>query len=135
MKRIILSLALIGCMAACNDDKVDPITPLTTVQKIQNKWNFISSNDNYVSATGTIDSTDFYLGEAGDYMDFRSDNTLIFYDKGDYDTVMYKIIGDTKLTLDSDTFTINTLTEKDFIFTYSDRSSTPFYDNVVTLKR
>jgi hypothetical protein len=135
MKKIILGLALLGCMTACNDDKEDPIAPLTTAQKIQNKWNFISSNDNYISSTGTIDSTDYFLGEGGDYIEFGTNNTYVFNVGGDNDTMPYKILGDTKIILASDTFTINTLTEKDFIFTYSDRTSTPFYDNVVTLKR
>jgi hypothetical protein len=135
MKNIIIGLALIGCLSACSDDKEDPVVTLTSSQKIQNKWNFISSNDNYISPTGTIDSTDYFLGEGGDYIEFRTNNTYVFKAGGDKDTMPYKILGGTKIILASDTFTINTLTEKDFILTYSDRTSTPFYDNVVTLKR
>ncbi len=75
------------------------------------------------------------MGEGGDYIEFGTNNTYVFNVGGDNDTMPYQILGDTKIILASDTFTINALTEKDFIITYSDRSSTPYYDNVVTLKR
>jgi hypothetical protein len=51
------------------------------------------------------------------------------------DTVNYQIIGDTKIVVDADTFTINTLNLNDFVMTYSNRVDTTHYDNIITLKR
>lgn len=138
MKKII-TLSLIGMVAftACNKKKTTDITPLTTAQKVQNKWNLVMVTDNvYTGTTTTLDYIDtLALGVAGDYIEFKSDNKAYTSFTGGKDTLPYTILSDNQMTLDGDTFAISTLTTSQFVLTFRDRSTNPWYDNVISLKR
>ncbi|MCF8255161.1 MAG: hypothetical protein K9H61_13290 [Bacteroidia bacterium] len=142
MKKALLILTLgFGLLASCK--KEDSTTTsnnsstLTTAQKIQNKWNFVSVIDyNYVGASTTLDYIDtLALGSAGDYLDFKTNNKVHISIDGEQDSLDYSIVGDTKLIFDGDTYDITKITANEFVFTYSERIDPPYYDNVIVLKR
>jgi len=56
---------------------------------------------------------------------------------GGNDTLLYSVLNDTKLIMDSDTFTINNLTASALKLTYYGRETSPVnnWDNVITLSR
>jgi hypothetical protein len=142
MKKTLLILTLgFGLLASCKKEdsttNSSTTTPLTTAQKIQNKWNFVSVMDyNYVGASTTLDYIDtLAIGTAGDYLDFRTNNKVYISVSGQMDTLDYSIVGDTKLIFDGDTYDITKLSTSDFVFTFSERTDPPYYDNVIVLKR
>ncbi|MEN9339811.1 MAG: hypothetical protein RIQ62_1123 [Bacteroidota bacterium] len=137
MKKITLTaLSLFALLSACKKDDTTTNTSLTTQQKIQTKWNFVANYDiNYLGQTTNVDFIDTINGAAGDYVDFKSNNKAYISVGGIYDTIDYAILSDTKLLFDYDTFTINTLTLTNFQFTYADRISADYYDNVIKLSR
>lgn len=134
-KLLILSLSIIGLFASCGKDKTTTTTPTeTTAQKIQHKWNFISGNDYFNHGTGTVDSTHYWIGAPGDYVEFKN-NGFAYRKDGVYlDTITYSILSDTKMTFDYDTFTITTLNANNLVFTYYETVTPPFFvqENVFT---
>lgn len=138
-KRIIqiicLALLVTSCKKESNDK--DNTQALTTMEKIQQKWNLVSNLDrNYKGKTTNLDYIDTLdLGRPGDYLDFRSDMKAYYNAKSGLDTFTYKVLGDTELTLGSDAFSIQELTLSNFQFIYRVRNTDPYYDNMITLSR
>jgi hypothetical protein len=141
MKKALLILTLgFGLLASCKKEDTtssNNTSTLTTAQKIQNKWNFVSVMDyNYVGASTTLDYIDtLAIGTAGDYLDFRTNNKVYISVSGEMDTLDYSIVGDTKLIFDGEVYDITKLSTSDFVFTFSERTDPPYYDNVIVLKR
>ncbi len=138
-KSILISLVALTMVYACNDDN-DPDTvdntTLTTTEKIQNKWILESIWDNvYVGSSNTYDYTDTIDMLPGDYMDFRSDDKLYMKIEGDFDTTDYLVIDDQTMSVGTELFEISYLSSSEFVLTFYERTDTPFYDNVVSLRR
>jgi hypothetical protein len=138
MKQITIILGISLLLFSCGKKTTTPpVTTETTTQKIQKKWNITNIKDiMYVGQqTTTIDTTINNYGVSGDYVEFQTNGKAVMHFFGGTDTVNYSIISDTKLTFDGDEFTINTLNQTDFVFTYYNRTDPDYYDNVVILKR
>jgi hypothetical protein len=135
-KVILLSLVTIGIFASCGKDKTTTTATTTTTEKIQKKWRLVNSQDiEYVGTTNVVDTIINYPYGTTDSIEFKTNNTAVASYFGMLDTVSYQILSDTKIILDADTFTINTLTANDFVMAYYNRVDTPHYDIIVTLKR
>ena len=132
-KVILLSLVAIAIFASCRKETT---SSMSTTEMVQKKWGLISTQDvEYVGTTNVVDTIITYTYGTTDSIEFKSDNTAVANFMGMTDTISYQILSDTKMILDADTFTINTLTLNDFVMTYSNRVDTPNYDNIITLKR
>jgi hypothetical protein len=139
MKKIIPFLfAFIVLLASCKDEDTTPdgTTELTTAEKVQHTWNLTSIMDfNYVGASTTIDNIDTFDVGTSSTVDFRADNKAYITLDGDFDTTDYNIVDAQTITFDGDNFTIDVLTATEFKLTFSERTDTPYYDNVVLLNR
>jgi len=132
-KVILLSLVAIGIFASCRKETASSVS---TADLIQKKWGLISTqNVEYVGTTNVVDTIINYPYGTTDSIEFKTNNTAVASYFGMLDTVSYQILSDTKMILDADTFTINTLTANDFVMAYYNRVDTPHYDIIVTLKR
>jgi len=132
-KVILLSLVAIGIFASCRKETTSSVS---TADLIQKKWRLISTQDvQYVGTTNVVDTIITYPYATTDSIEFKTNNTAVASFFGMIDTVSYQILSDTKIAIDADTFTINTLTVSDFVMTYNNRVDTPHYDNIITLKR
>ena len=133
-KVILLSLVAIAIFASCRKETT---SSMSTTEMVQKKWGIISTQDvEYVGTTNVVDTIITNTFGTTDSIEFKSDNTAVENIMGMTDTISYQILSDTKMILDADTFTINTLTLNDFVMTYSNRVDTPnYYDNIITLKR
>lgn len=138
MKKLIpIALLAVLVVTSCKDEEPIPDpTPLTTAEKLQNKWNITSVIDyNYKGASTTLVDTDTLDIQVGAYFDFRADNKLYENWDGDLDTSDYQIINDNSISISGDAFKINTLTSTTLKLTYEERTDTPYFDNVVLLSR
>jgi hypothetical protein len=132
-KVILLSLVAIGIFASCRKETT---SSMSTTDMVQKKWRLVSTQDvQYVGTTNVVDTIITTPAAITDSIEFKTNNTAVFTFMGFADTVNYQIIGDTKIVVDADTFTINTLNLNDFVMTYSNRVDTTHYDNIITLKR
>jgi len=132
-KVILLSLVAIAIFASCRKETT---SSMSTTEMVQKKWGLISTQDvEYVGTTNVVDTIITNTFGTTDSIEFKSDNTAVANFMGMTDTISYQILSDTKMILDADTFTINTLTLNDFVMTYSNRVDIPNYDNIITLKR
>ena len=132
-KVILLSLVAIAIFASCRKETT---SSMSTTEMVQKKWGLISTqNVEYVGTTNVVDTIITNTFGTTDSIEFKSDNTAVANFMGMTDTISYQILSDTKMILDADTFTINTLTLNDFVMTYSNRVDTPNYDNIITFKR
>jgi len=132
-KVLLLSLVAIGIFASCRKETT---SSMSTTDLVQKKWRLVSTQDvEYVGTTNVVDTIITTPAAITDSIEFKTNNTAIYTFMGIADTVNYQIIGDTKIAIDVDTFTINTLTVNDFVMTYNYRVDSPYYDNIITLKR
>jgi hypothetical protein len=141
MKKTLLILALgSGLFVSCKKEEPKPsdnTTPMTTTQKIQQKWNLSSVIDiEYIGSSTTIDNIDtLVLGAPGDYADFRADNKVYISVTGEFDTLPYSILSDSKIVFDDQLFDISKLTTSQFEMKFSERIDTPYYDEIINFKR
>ena len=93
---------------------------------ILGKWHFekmtcdVTSDDLWFLeyANETYDSNEYLEGST---FEFKSDNTLIYYNpkEGDTESLPYSIEGD-QLVFDGTTYTIKSLTKRELVFEWSD---------------
>jgi hypothetical protein len=132
-KVILLSLVAIAIFASCRKETT---SSMSTTDLVQKKWRLVSTQDvEYVGTTNVVDTIITTPGATTDSIEFKSNNTAVYDFMGITDTISYQILSDTKMILDVDTFTINTLNLNDFVMTYYNRVDTPNYDAIITLKR
>lgn len=139
-KSISILTAFIALFVSCKKEESKSSsteTPLTTAQLVQNKWSLVNVLDiNYVGATTTIDYIDtLVVGGPDDYIDFRTNNLAYLLAEGEYDTIPYSIVSDSKINLDGELLDIAKLTKNEFVISFSERTEVPYYDNVINLKR
>lgn len=139
-KSILIVTAFIALFVSCKKEESKSSTtetPLTTAQLVQNKWSLVNVLDiNYVGATTTIDYIDtLVVGGPNDYIDFKPNNLAYLLAQGEYDTLTYSIVSDSKIILDDELLDIAKLTKNEFVISFSERTKAPYYDNVINLKR
>ena len=136
---LVITLTALSILSCKKDDKTttSPTPSQTTTQKVQYKWTFVSAIDfNYVGTTTTLDYIDtIAVGDPGDYVEFRTDNKAYLYTLTTYDTLEYSVINDNLMVFNSDTFNITVLTANDFTLTYSERTVSPYFDNVIKMRK
>ena len=130
MKKIILStFVIILFFGAC---KPDPeIAPPSLVGKL-NVVNYQTKE----WINGTVVSDDNYIGKPADYFDFKSDNTLSFNIDGFGLTVSYQLQTDSKVVINGDTYTIQTLTANNAtLYLKYNHTSTNYDEEIINLRR
>lgn len=82
----LFSLALFSC----KEEK-------TVKDMLQGRWNFDRQIVNVI--IGGTNTTDTTYADPGDFVDFRSDNTVVSYLYGAYDSTVYEVLGKDKLVI------------------------------------
>ena len=127
MKTLLLLLAFAFSISSITFSCKKKDAEKTTAQKLQNKWTFIDiiDNDHYAGADHVIT----LKANAGDYLDFRTNNKVYSRFQSQPDTSDYKLLGDTKVVFDNyDTLTIQTLTDNTLKMYAKDVTSTTIYE-------
>jgi len=132
MKKIILaSVFATLLLTAC--DKNNPEQP--PAPSIIGKWGVVSVHEKEIY-NGAVVYDDNYTGQAADYMEFKSDNTLSFYLDGFGFILNYKLLPGNKLEISGDTLTIQSLTANNAtIYEKYDNGPNSFDETTYTLKR
>src|SRR5688572_13746046 len=90
------ALSAVVLFTACKKD--DPVTPeLTTLQKLQAKWNYERMTDHIF--IGGMSLRDTVVADPGDYADFRTDGKVYSRMDNMFDTIPYSLLGTNKLIL------------------------------------
>lgn len=110
MKKITKAFALFAllaiCITACKKDEK------TTAEKIQGVWKAHSTITHYfIQNVHMYDTT---LAPVGTTFEFTKDGKVISTQDNETDTVNYSLVGDTKITIDDETFDIKTLNSSTF---------------------
>ena len=132
MKKIILS-AVFGTLflTACDKDK--PVQP--PAPSLIGKWGVVSVHEKEIY-NGAVIYDDNYTGQASDYMEFKSDNTVSFFIDGFGLILNYKLLPGNKLEISGDTLTIQSLTANSAtIYEKYDNGPNSFDETTYTLKR
>ncbi len=133
MKNILLgSIVFMFILNACTKPQQ---VPPPVLNLLQHKWNWITGHDYFNNGTATVDSIHYFNLAAGDYIEFAPNNVAYIKVLGVLDTTTYNLLSDTKLQFDGDEFTINILNNNSLTFTYYERTTSPFYDQVNVLTR
>jgi hypothetical protein len=69
----------------------------STAATIMGKWNLIS--DSGYTGVGTGNHLVGYIGQPGDYFDFRTDQNVYIKEGSSYDTIGYKIVTDSTIII------------------------------------
>lgn len=130
MKKIILStFVIILFFGACKPD------PEIAPPSLVGKWNVV----NYQTKewiNGTVVSDDNYIGKPADYFDFKSDNTLSFNIDGFGLNVNYQLQTDSKVVINGDTYTIQTLTANNAtLYLKYNYTSTNYDEEIINLRK
>ena len=126
---VILMLMIAGC-------KKSDVTQATTQSRIQAKWTHASSQAIYYynGASNTFN----FMGQPGEYIDFRGDGKVYFYMGGSYDTTAYGMISDSKIWMDTnaDIYDIRVLTGTDLQLYHKEVVSPIEYnETIINLKK
>jgi hypothetical protein len=137
MKKLITSITIVILftifLSACKKPN-DPPATLTTLQKIQAKWQIetYAENDYYSGADHIQNKT----GSTSDYLDFRADGKVYVSLFGTKDTSTYTLSGETKIIIDgASTYDIKTLTSNSFTIYQKDISGSDFFEQTFTMKK
>jgi hypothetical protein len=123
MNRPYLPLLFFAVMLAssCQKQNVQPITAIqSSPLSIVAKWDLVK--DSTSSQLFGPPVTHVYVGTPDDYYDFRSDGECYIRENGAYDTLTYKIVGDTSVVfkdISSYPSTINLLTNHSVRFNFA----------------
>lgn len=130
---LLLTAALLPCVS-CKKESAGPITK-TTQEKLLGKWNWVSavSNDYYGGMPHI--TTLNYL--PGDYMEFKSDGTVISFQSGSTSTFTYSIIDGTKIWMvfPNYIYYLQVLTESELQLYIKIVTGSDYYESTLNLKR
>jgi len=132
MKKIILS-AVFGTLflTACDKDK--PVQP--PAPSLIGKWGVVSVHEKEIY-NGAVIYDDNYTGQASDYMEFKSDNTLSLSIDGFDVIINYKLLPNNKVEISGDTLTIQSLTANSAtLYQKDDYGPNSFDETTYSLKR
>ena len=132
MKKIILS-AVFGTLFLTACDKNGPEPP--PAPSLIGKWGVVNILEKEVD-NGTVVYDDNYTGQASDYMEFKSDNTLSFNLDGFGLIINYKLLPGNKVEISGDTLTIQNLTANSAtLYQKDDNGTNSFEETTYNLKR
>jgi len=132
MKKIILS-AVFGTLFLTACDKNGPEPP--PAPSLIGKWRVVNILEKEVD-NGAIVYNDNYTGQAADYMEFKSDNTLSFSIDGFDLIINYKLLPNNKVEISGDTLTIQSLTANGAtLYQKDDNGANSFEETTYNLKR
>ena len=133
MKKIILaSVIAILFLTACDKNGPEPPTPAPS---LIGKWGLVNILEKEVD-NGAVVYNDNYTGQASDYMEFKSDNTLSFSIDGFSLIINYKLLPNNKVEISGDTLTIQSLTANGAtLYQKDDTGSNSFEETTYNLKR
>ena len=132
MKKIILA-SVFAALFATGCDKSGPEPP--PAPSLIGKWGVVNILEKEVD-NGAVVYNDNYTGQASDYMEFKSDNTLSFFIDGFGLILNYKLLPGNKLEISGDTLTIQSLTANSAtIYEKYDNGPNSFDETTYTLKR
>ncbi len=129
MKPLLLVLIVVFSISLITPSCKKKDAEKTTAQKLQNKWTFLNATDNnHYSGADHIVTIN---GNAGDYMDFRTNGKVYLRLQSSLDTSTYVLSGDTKIIFDgTDTATIQTLTDNALKLYIKDIVSAGIYEEI-----
>ena len=132
MKKIILASVFATLfVTAC--DKSRPAPP--PAPSLIGKWGVVNILEKEVD-NGTVVYDDNYTGQASDYMEFKSDNTLSFSIDGFNLIINYKLLPGNKVEISGDTLTIQNLTANSAtLYQKDDNGANSFEETTYNLKR
>jgi len=132
MKKIILASVFATLfVTAC--DKSRPAPP--PAPSLIGKWGVVNILEKEVD-NGTVVYDDNYTGQASDYMEFKSDNTLSFNLDGFGLIINYKLLPGNKVEISGDTLTIQNLTANSAtLYQKDDNGTNSFEETTYNLKR
>ncbi|WP_421941078.1 hypothetical protein [Pedobacter sp.] len=133
IKMTIVALVTVLSLAGCKKD-----VEKTTLEKIQGRWNYGSSNHKEVYPPST-NNTYAFTGKAGEYFDFRTDGKLYVKMEGDpEESETYTVDNDNQISISGEPFVIQQLTDNRLVI-YSKQvdptSSDAYTEHTYTLTR
>ena len=132
MKKIILS-AVFGTLFLTACDKNGPEPP--PAPSLIGKWRVVNILEKEVD-NGAIVYNDNYTGQAADYMEFKSDNTLSLFIDGFNVIVNYKLLPGNKVEISGDTLSIPNLTANNAtLYQKYDNGPNSYDETTYNLKR
>ena len=118
-------------VTACHKDK--PVQP--PAPSLIGKWGVVNIHEKEID-NGAIVYDDIYTGQAADYMEFKSDNTLSFSIDGIGLILNYKLLAGNKVEISGDTLTIQNLTASSAtLYQKYNNGSNSFDETTYNLKR
>lgn len=102
---LIILFAFVTAFSAC---KKDDEKPMTTEQKVIGKWSIKKSSDKYYENNVLKESSE-EIADAGDYVEFNSNKTLVVFQNGDLSSGSYQILNENAMTftMDGETITVS----------------------------
>jgi len=131
MKKIIISAVFATLfVTACNKPE-----PVATTPSLIGKWGVVTVHEKEVD-NGAIAYDDIYSGQASDYMEFKSDNTLSLSIDGFNAIINYKLLPDNKVEISGDILTIQSLTANTAtLYLKDDYGANSFDETTYSLRR
>ena len=132
MKKVLLfttTILLSLFFLSCKKDKAE-----TVAQKLQHQWTIENIINNYHDASG--DDLVTTQGKPSDFINFNSNGTYASHFDGFDNTGTYSLINDTEVSIDGDTSTITTLTDKKLeLYSRISYSTTDYDELTINAKR
>jgi hypothetical protein len=121
---IVIQLLFISSLLFISCKKNEDPSP---VEKIIGVWNF-EKTVNFTALNGILNYDTAYA-VMGDYLEFRTDAKVYSRISGVYDTATYSFLGNNKIIFNTDTTSINELTDSKLTFEVSRyNSALDFYE-------
>ena len=109
MRKVILAMFGLSLfiLSSCRHDDPEP----TTQQKLLGAWKLQKAVDEYYKPMTVLMETDETLGEPGDSVVFKNDNTVHTYSPIDgEDQTTYQVLNDTTIRIEDELYKIRKLT-------------------------
>ena len=132
MKQIIISAVFATLfVTACDKSGPEPLPAPSLI----GKWGVVTVHEKEVD-NGAIAYDDIYTGQASDYMEFKSDNTLSLYIDGFNVIINYKLLPGNKVEISGDILIIQSLTENSAtLYLKDDYGANSFDETTYSLRR
>lgn len=132
---LIVGLIVTSFLGCQKDNDGEDSTP-PVIEQIQQFWTLENIEDiNYEGRTTNVKNREKLNLSPTDYMDFRNDGKVYRKIQDDLDTISYDLKTDNLIELGSEIFSIEVINENSFKLLYEERIDTPYFDNVIELRR
>lgn len=137
IKNTLVICSLSSCLVACKKENAeDNSSEKTIIELVQQFWTIQNIEDiNYEGTSTTVKDRDKLTLSPTDYMEFRNDGKVYRKIQDDLDTISYDLKTDNLIELGSEIFSIEVINENSFKLLYEERIDTPYFDNVIELRR